>query len=147
MGEQIDELRQLASLVVERLPGLHVYEAGGSAIGQWLASVPAEPDNPLWPGAAVQICFMEEGQEFARHVHHQETEVLVCVCGIVEVSVLGSRSAVKLDPGDPFRLAPGEAHSAHAITRAAVLGVTIPRDGGYPSGPDSIEPGQEGRRT
>lgn len=147
MGEQMDELRQLASMVIESRPGITVYEVGGEAIGKWIATVDAEPENPLWPGAYVQICYMDEGAQFDRHVHHCETEVLVCVGGIVEVSVAGSPNAVKLDPGDPLRLAPGDVHSAHALTRAVVLGVTVPPAGGYPSGPDSIEPGQEGRRT
>lgn len=137
----IQRLGELAAQIRERRDGLAVYASPeGDAVGQWLFTVPPDPDNPLCPGGAGQLCRMSAGSSFDVHTHFGCTEILVVLCGILEVTRTG-RDAVTMAPGAPLTLPPGEQHSARAVTDCVVIGITIPRDGGYPNGPGEAPAG------
>ena len=140
----IDRMHELADMIRARSPGYVSYEGG---TGQWLFTVPPDPDDPLQPGGTGQLCWMDAGQEFAVHVHDGETEVLMVIGGRLLLTVEGESppESVLLNPGDPRRLLPGERHQVQALADVIVVGITVPRAGGYPSGPDGIEPGPDQR--
>ena len=134
-------MRELYEQIVTQSPGVTVYTGG---VGRHLFTELADPDNPLWPGGAGQLNAMQAGQSFAVHAHHCCTETLVLVCGLLDISVGGK--VLRMSPGDSYRLLPGEGHAATAVTDCIVVGITVPRDGGYPEpegghGPDRLEPG------
>jgi tellurite resistance-related uncharacterized protein len=116
---------------------------GGVCNGQWLFT---EPPGEGWlhPGGCVQVCRMQAGQVFEPHVQdYGVSETLHCICGQLEVTTFEDdaetvKREVVLAPGDSTRLWPGELHQAAARTDVVVVGITVPRDGGYPDGPQSV---------
>jgi mannose-6-phosphate isomerase-like protein (cupin superfamily) len=139
VSDDMGRLRELADLIQSRSPGANSYEGGD---GRWLFTVQPDASNPLWPGGAGQLAEMVVGQRFDVHVHLGSTEILVVVCGVLEVWTVGSGARLRMAPGDCLRLNAGEEHQAEAVTDCMVVGITVPRDGGYPDGPDTcIEPG------
>lgn len=102
-----------------------------AVIGYGLLSVPPG-DGDLYPGGAVQYCPMPEGTAFPVHSHEYRTEWLVCIGGRLEICVGGD--PVILSPGDAYRIQPGVPHTASALSDCLVVGIIVPRDGGYPDG-------------
>lgn len=136
--DDLSAMRELADMLLGESDGVALY-AGGST-GRWLLTEPADPDDPLRPGARVQVAYMDAGQGFEVHAHDRSTEILTVLSGVLDVTV-EEGDTYPLAPGSCLSLAPGQLHSAVARTACAVLGTTVPADRGYPSGPDRIEPG------
>jgi quercetin dioxygenase-like cupin family protein len=138
---ELQELGELAEQILASRPGYVTY---GGGEGQHLFTEQPQIGNPLWPGGSVQVCRMARGEEFPIHAHHSCSETLEVIGGLLDLTIAGR--VVRLVPGDTYRLLPGEAHAATAVTDCVVVGITVPRESGYPAregvyGPDGIEPG------
>lgn len=113
---------------------------GGVCVGAGLFVEPPGAGD-LYPGGAVQVCRMAAGQAFAPHVQdYGVTETLCVLCGQLVVTTFAEDGEtvlreVVLAPGDSFRLWPGELHQAAARTDVVIIGITVPKDGGYPDAP------------
>jgi quercetin dioxygenase-like cupin family protein len=131
----IVELYVLAEKVLESRPGVVTYASvsGRRFQGNALFEVAQDPDDPLQPGGAGQLAYMAQGDVMDLHAHYGCTEILAVICGVLDVRVTGRPDVVRLVPGDVRRLPPGELHAAEAVTNCWVVGITVPRDGGYPS--------------
>jgi quercetin dioxygenase-like cupin family protein len=136
-----DELTRLADLVAKsphgcaQVPAWHDVN-GGLIQGKGLYIEPPG-DSDLAPGGAVALTRMAEGQAFPEHVQEFCTEILIVLKGLLEVTVReGQQATMILGPGMHVALQPGVPHTAKALVDSVVIGVTVPRDGGYP---DAIE--------
>ena len=81
------------------------------------------------PMISVQKAVITEGSLFYTHVH-ESREWLVVYQGELEVTVGCVRK--KIGVGESIVIKPGEAHSVRALKNAKLVGITIPRDTGYP---------------
>jgi tellurite resistance-related uncharacterized protein len=146
-----DTLRQLAKRIAEgpdadRVIITYPCIGGGVCHGEGLFVEPPGA-TALAPGGAVQVCRMDAGQAFAPHQQdYGVTETLCVLCGILTVTTFAEdgetvKREVVLAPGDSFRLWPGELHQAAARTEVVVIGITVPRDGGYPDAPKRHDAG------
>lgn len=91
-------------------------------------------DSDLAPGGAVALTRMAAGQAFQEHIQEFCTEILIMLKGLLEVTVReGQPATMILGPGMHVALQPGVPHTAKALVDSVVIGVTVPRDGGYPN--------------
>lgn len=134
------DLITLAALVVEDLERRKRWAlAAGVCDGEGLwVELPGGSD--LYPGFGVVRCFMPAGSEFPPHIQEYCTEWLIVGGGELDVTTFEDDGTtilreVRLCPGDGWRVPPGQPHQARAHTDVTVIGVTVPRDGGYPDGP------------
>lgn len=105
----------------------------GVVRGYGILTVPPG-EAEIEPGGTVQYCPMSAGTAFPEHVQEHITEWLVVINGQLEVK--SEDVAVVLAPGDGLRILPGVPHTARALTDCLVIGIAVPRDGGYPHGPE-----------
>lgn len=129
-----ERLLQLADLLADDPHPVGWRGEDGGLIRGYGLHVEPRGDSDLAPGGAVALTRMAEGQEFPEHVQEFCTEILVVLKGLLEVAVRdkGERAAMILGPGMHVALQPGVPHTAKALADSVVVGVTVPRDGGYP---------------
>jgi len=149
--KEISRMRVLADLISKSYPGFAVYNSGGDELtGEHIFTeyADSDPEKTLWPGASGQRMRMKAGQRFELHVNYAVdgkgcTEVMVDIGGVIDVQVDGN-APLRLAPGTVISLPPGSSHMVLAVTDCVWVGITVPRDGGYPEAayaPDRIEPG------
>jgi hypothetical protein len=157
---QIERLKELAALVIAQRDTTHVlWEVlGGVCEGVGLLVVPPGA-TALEPGGGILACEMKPGQCFPRHMQPYCTEILIVINGELDVAVWADGAGPedlpmrtpRIAPGLHLSLAPGVEHQATAVSRIVdgvetapaclVVGVTVPKDGGYPEaahGPDGF---------
>ena len=82
------------------------------------------------PDATIQRAFLPAGTIFEEHAH-QVTEVIVVLSGIFHTK--GPSLTTVVEPAAVVIYAPGIIHSHRAETDCYVIGMLIPRNGGYPA--------------
>ncbi len=112
-------MKRLEELIVGKRSGHNSY-AGGTE------------GDCLYDGddASVQIAFLPAGTVFASH-SHTVTEVVLVLCGRFLSDVGGM--TIETPPTRTISFPPGQEHSHNALTDCRVVGVLVPRNGGYPA--------------
>jgi quercetin dioxygenase-like cupin family protein len=80
--------------------------------------------------AAVQRAEMPKGTLFDEHTHNV-AEILVVASGQLSIAAGGEKRI--LNPADVIRILPGTLHSCEALEDTVVMGILVPRNGGYPA--------------
>lgn len=81
---------------------------------------------------SIQKAYMSKDSFFPQH-EHTSKEILIVIDGEVKVHKFGSESVV-LKVGDTIEINPGEIHTVHSLKDTWMIGISIPREEGYPSG-------------
>lgn len=137
MGQVTERMVELADLIVAESEATKTWSiSNGVCEGKGLWIVPPG-DGELYPGGGVVRCEMKAGDEFPPHKQEHCTEWLTVLGGLAEVPTFsedGSEivKSVILGPGEAIRIEPGQIHQCRAICDTQILGVTVPRDRGYP---------------
>lgn len=84
---------------------------------------------------AVQDVKMIKDSNFPEHCHHAN-EYLIIYSGKLRVKVEG-KDWVELGPADSIYISREKLHKAVALEDTGIIGITIPRDGGYPDAGES----------
>jgi len=113
----------LTMLALEAVAGIKYATVDGECMGVALFNVPR---------VAVQRAFMSEGALLPAHTHTNK-EILVIYAGGLDVMVGGETRSY--GPGAVIEFEIGTPHVVHATADTWMIGVTIPADAGYPSGP------------
>jgi len=131
------QIRTLSELIARRDDSRITVEytvAKGRCVGRGLMRTPE---------VAVQYCRMDAGAGLEYHVQDGCTEHLVVSEGIVHFESEQEPGVIRrMAAGDNVRIAPGEAHRVTAITDAAIIGITVPADEGYPYAADDAKAGR-----
>ena len=111
-------MRRLEELITGKSPGQVSYKGG--ALGTNLYS---------YADGAVQKAVLPEGSTFEPH-SHSVTEVIVVLSGRLHVESPFLISTA--GPGGVIIFPPGVEHSCYAETDCHLIGILVPRNGGYP---------------
>ncbi len=131
-------MKELADVIVAEAEATKIVWQidGGVCVGENLWTSPPGDDD-LHPGGGVIKSEMKKGTSFPPHVQEYCTEWLIVIGGLAEVvtyDIDGETPicSVLLGPGEGARIAPGQLHQCSAREDTQILGVTVPRDRGYP---------------
>ena len=85
---------------------------------------------------AVQRTFLTNGTEFPKHVHDEETEIIIIFQGKGNAIIYNDDSSIKeeqiIGEGDCFRIEKGTYHSWYMLEDTWLIGITIPASEAYP---------------